>query len=44
MNRRAKGKIRRGERGDELPEVAALCDEVVVFYLRMTALAAKIHG
>lgn len=28
---------------DELPEIAALCDENVLFYLRMSELAAKIH-
>ena len=32
-------------RGDERPdvEIAELCDENVLFYLRMSALAAKIH-
>jgi DNA-binding MarR family transcriptional regulator len=43
MMRRARAENRRGRRRNELPDIAALCDENVLFYLRMSALAAKIH-
>ena len=41
------GRTREGNRGsrtlEEAPEIAALCDEAVRFYLRMSALATRIH-
>jgi DNA-binding MarR family transcriptional regulator len=44
MMRRARAESRRHGKRDELLEIVALCDENVLFYLRMSALAAKIHG
>jgi DNA-binding MarR family transcriptional regulator len=44
MTRRAAAGKRTTGRNDELPEIAALCDENVRFYLQMSALATKIHG
>jgi DNA-binding MarR family transcriptional regulator len=41
--RRARAESRHEGKREELPEIAALCDENVLFYLRMSALAAKIH-
>jgi len=43
MMRRATAENRADGTRDELPEITALCDENVLFYLRMSALAAKIH-
>ena len=43
MMRRARAESRHDRQREELPEIAALCDENVLFYLRMSALAAKIH-
>lgn len=34
---------RDSRRAEEAPEIAALCDEAVRFYLRMSALATTIH-
>lgn len=44
MKRRKGAKGGRRGSGEQIPEIAELCDENVLFYLRLTALAAKIHG
>jgi DNA-binding MarR family transcriptional regulator len=43
MSRRTSAAAARRDLRNELPAIAALCDENVLFYLRLSELAAKIH-